>query len=100
MATHAKRRAYIPDDATAGAMDAPEPLDDATGRARKKPGPKPDPTRRALKKCMHKLTHEQWDALQRAALERVSKGKATRLDGAEVLRLLLDEWIRKGAKAP
>lgn len=70
------------------------------GELRRKPGPRPDPAKRALKKYLLKLKPEHAQALRKAALERALAGKAKREDSGEVLRLLLDGWIAKGAKAP
>ena len=70
------------------------------GGIRRKPGPKPDPTKRALRKYLLKLRPEHAQALHKAALERAMAGKDKRVDGSGVLRLLLDSWISKGAKAP
>ena len=67
---------------------------------RKRAGRKPDPTRHDLKPSTLMLREEHAAALHKAAAERVVAGKAKTLDKSEVLRLLLDAWISKGAKAP
>lgn len=72
----------------------------AEAPAKRKRGPAPDPERRALRAFLFKLRPEQGEALRRAAAARVGAGRATRLDSSEVLRLLLDAWMGKGAKAP
>lgn len=67
---------------------------------RKRTGRKPDPARRALRPATVMLSPAHGLALQKAAAERVVAGKTATLDKSEVLRLLLDAWIGKGAKAP
>lgn len=87
---------------TAPALDAAPGggVEAVHGELRRKPGPRPDPAKRALKKYLLKLKPEHAQALRKAALERALAGKAKREDSGEVLRLLLDGWIAKGAKAP
>lgn len=67
---------------------------------RRKPGRKPDPTREGVRPFTLMLREEHAAALHKAAAERVVAGKAKGLDKSEVLRLLLDGWIGKGAKVP
>jgi hypothetical protein len=67
---------------------------------RRKPGPRPDPAKKGFTKHLVTLGPGHFDALRKAALERELAGKERRADASGVLRLLLDRWIRQGAKAP
>jgi hypothetical protein len=86
--------ASTPEEEGAGGVDA------VHGTIRRKPGPRPDPARRGLRKCLLKLRPEHSEALRKAALDRAVAGKDRRPDASGVLRLLLDSWMAKGAKAP
>ena len=84
----------------AAKVEATGGVEGVHGEIRRKPGPKADPAKRALKRYLLKLRPEQAQALHRAALERALAGKDKRVDAGGVLRLLLDAWVAKGAKAP
>lgn len=70
------------------------------GRVRRKPGPRPDPAKRVLRKYLVKLRPDHHQALGKAASKRLLRGRDKRFDASAVLRLLLDEWIAKGAPTP
>jgi hypothetical protein len=66
----------------------------------KKRGRRPDPAKRGLRKVLVALKPAHWAALRRAALRRELDGLDARADAAGVLRLLLDDWLGAGARAP
>lgn len=87
-------------DAAGGVFSTATEAAPASEAPRKRVGRKPDPSRRGLKPTTLMLSPEHTAALHKAAAERVVAGKVLTLDKSEVLRLLLDAWIGKGAKAP
>jgi hypothetical protein len=69
-----------------------------SGSTRRKPGPPPRGF--TYHRALYRFRTDQLEALRKAALERATKQGTASVDISAILRALVDEWIKAGAKLP